>query len=49
MMLGPGNAGRQMGENKIVPVVMRDQPIGGCERDALLPFLGRNPVPDAGR
>jgi len=38
-----------MGENEIIPVEMRNQPIGGRERDALLPFFGRDLAPDAGR
>ena len=38
-MLGPGNARRQMGEDEVVPAVMRDHPIGGGEIDADRPFL----------
>ena len=33
-MLGPGNAGGDVGEDQIVPAVERDQPIAGGEIDA---------------
>ena len=38
-MLGARNAGRQMGENQIIPSEMRDQSIDGRQRHALLPFF----------
>ena len=44
MMLAARNAGREMREYEIVPAEMRDQPIGGRERHALLPFFGGDQV-----
>jgi hypothetical protein len=34
MVLGPRDARRQVGEDEVVPAVMRDQPVGGGEVDA---------------
>ena len=39
MMLGPRDPRRQMGEDEVVPAIMRDQPVGGGEIDPDLPFL----------
>ena len=39
MMLGPRDPRRQMGEDEVVPAVMRDQPVGGGEVDPDRPFL----------
>ena len=39
MMLGSRNPRRQMGEDEVVPAVMRDHPVGGGEVDPDRPFL----------
>src|SRR4026208_2505048 len=39
MMLRSGHACGQVSEDKIVPAVMRHQPVGGCKIQAHLPFL----------
>ena len=44
MMLGPRHARRKMGEDEVVPAIMSDQPVGGGEIDADLPFLGADLV-----
>src|SRR5260221_7716402 len=40
MMLGPRNPRRQMGEDEVVPAVMRDHPVRGGKLDPDFPFLG---------
>jgi hypothetical protein len=44
MVLGPRHSRREMGEDEIVPAVMRDEPVGGGEVDADPPFLGAHLV-----
>ena len=39
MMLGAGNARRQVGEDEVVPAVIGDHPVGRGEIDADCPFL----------
>src|SRR5438477_6733716 len=39
MMLGPGDPCGQMGEDKVVPAVMRDHPVGAGEVHADRPLL----------
>ena len=46
LVIGAGNLGGDMGEDQIVPVVQRDQPVAGGEIDAGLPLFGGNLIFD---
>ena len=41
-MFGPGHPDGEVGEDEIIPAVVRDEPVGAGEIDAALPFLCRN-------
>ncbi len=43
-MVRPRHPGGEMGEDEVVPAVMRDQSVGGGKIDPDLPFLRRHPV-----
>src|SRR5579863_1521852 len=47
MVIAAGNAGGQVREDEVVPAEMCDQPIDGCQRNALLPFFGRDLMTNA--
>ena len=48
-MFRPRHARRQVGEDQIVPAIMRDEAIGSGKVDAQRPFLGADRVAGGGR